>query len=149
MRAPAKSVTVRNTTDSNVPMSRTPMELGDLERQVMQLLWSRDRLTADALRELLAQIRPRRLKDSTVRTVLRRLEEKGYVAHTVDGRTFVYRAREPRGRVAARAVKHIVDWFCDGSLDEVLVGMVDSAMLDRQQLQVLAERIEKAKRGRK
>jgi BlaI family transcriptional regulator, penicillinase repressor len=130
-------------------MGGTPMELGDLERQVMQLLWSHDRLTADTLRELLAQIRPRRLKDSTVRTVLRRLEEKGYVAHTVDGRTFVYRATEPRSRVAARAVKRIVDWFCDGSLDEVLVGMVDSAMLDRHQLQVLAERIEKANRGRK
>jgi BlaI family transcriptional regulator, penicillinase repressor len=130
-------------------MKRVSTELGDLERQVMQLLWSHDRLTADALRELLAQHRARRLKDSTVRTVLRRLEEKGYVAHSVDGRTFVYHATEPRGRVAARAVKHIVDWFCDGSLDEVLLGMVDGAMLDQRQLQVLAEEIEKAKKGKK
>ena len=135
-------------------MKNAPTELGDLEREVMQLLWSHNRLTADALRELLAKLRARRLKDSTVRTVLRRLEEKGYVVHTVDGRTFVYRATEPRSRVAARAVKRIVDWFCDGSLDEVLVGMVDSAMLDRRQMQMLAERIEKArietaKRGRK
>lgn len=130
-------------------MNSTPIELGDLEHQVMQLMWSHDCLTADALRELLAQLRTRRLKDSTVRTVLRRLEEKGYVAHTVDGRTFIYHATEPRSRVAAKAVKHIVDWFCDGSIDEVLVGMVDSAMLDRRQLQMLAERIEKAKKGRK
>jgi predicted transcriptional regulator len=130
-------------------MKRAPTELGDLERHVMQLMWSHDRLTADALRELLARHRARRLKDSTVRTVLRRLEEKGYVAHTVDGRTFVYYATEPRGRVAARAVKHIVDWFCDGSLDEVLVGMVEGEMLDRRQLQELADKIEKAKRGRK
>ena len=130
-------------------MNRAPTELGHLERQVMQLMWSHDRLTADALGELLAQRWTRRLKDPTVRTVLRRLEEKGYVAHTVDGRTFVYHATEPRGRVAARAVKHIVDWFCDGSLDEVLLGMVDSAMLDQRELQVLAERIRKTKGGRK
>ena len=130
-------------------MKGVPTELGELERQVMQLIWNHDRLTADALRELLAQHRARRLKDSTVRTVLRRLEEKGYVAHTVDGRTFVYHATEPRSRVAARAVKHIVDWFCDGSLDEVLVGMVEGAMLDRRQLRELAEKIEKTKRGRK
>jgi len=142
-------VTVRNTTESNATMKRVPTELGDLERHVMQLMWSHDRLTADALRELLAQYRARWLKDSTVRTVLRRLEEKGYVAHTVEGRTFVYHATEPRGRVAARAVKHIIDWFCDGSLDEVLVGMVEGAMLDQRQLQTLAEEIEKAKRGRK
>jgi predicted transcriptional regulator len=51
-----------------------------------------------------------------VRTVLRRLEEKGYVAHSVDCRTFVYHATEPRSRVAARAVKHIVDWFCENVL---------------------------------
>jgi BlaI family transcriptional regulator, penicillinase repressor len=148
------NTTKSNMTKSNAATSGAPLELGDLERDVMQLLWSRDCLTADALRELLAGLRPRQLKDSTVRTVLRRLEEKGYVAHTVDGRTFVYRAREPRSRVAAKAVKHIVDWFCNGSLDEVLVGMVDSAMLDRRQMQILAERIEKArieaaKRGRK
>jgi predicted transcriptional regulator len=130
-------------------MPSAPTELGDLERQVMRLMWSHDCLTADALRELLARHRPRQLKDSTVRTVLRRLEEKGYVAHTVDGRTFVYHATEPRGRVAARAVKHIVDWFCNGSLDEVLVGMVDSAMLDRRQLQALAEKLRKTERGRK
>src|SRR5262249_18570641 len=130
-------------------MKSAATELGDLERQVMQLMWSHDRLTADALGELLAELRPRRLKDSTVRTVLRRLERKGLVAHTVDGRTFVYHATEPRGRVAAKAVKHVVDWFCNGSLDEVLVGMVDSAMLDRRQVQMLADRIEKAKRGRK
>ena len=130
-------------------MQSAAIELGGLERQVMQLMWSNERLTADAVRELLAKRSARGLKDSTVRTVLRRLEEKGYVNHTVEGRTFVYRAAEPRGRVAAKAVKHIVDWFCNGSLDEVLVGMVDSAMLDRRQLQMLVERIEKAKRGRK
>src|SRR5258708_32098492 len=130
-------------------MTSAPTELGDLERQVMRLMWSHDRLTADALRELLAQHRPRKLKDSAVRTVLRRLEQKGYVAHTIDGRTFVYHATEPRGHVAARAVKHIVDWFCNGSLDEVLVSMVDSAMLDRRKLQALAERLRKTERGRK
>jgi BlaI family penicillinase repressor len=56
-------------------------------------------------------------------------------------------AAERRGEVAARSVKHIVDCFCNGSVDEVLVGMVDGAMLDGQQLRALAERIEKAKKG--
>jgi BlaI family penicillinase repressor len=130
-------------------MESASTELGELERLIMQLMWSHAQLTADAVREMLARRSGRRLKDSTVRTVLRRLEEKGFVAHTVDGRTFVYHATESRGRVAAKAVKNIVDWFCNGSLDEVLVGMVDSAMLDRQQMEMLADRIEKAKGGSK
>jgi BlaI family transcriptional regulator, penicillinase repressor len=80
-----------------------------------------------------------------VRTVLRRLEDKGYVAHKVVGRTYVFRAAEARPRVAARAVKGIVDWLCDGSVEEVLVGMVDARMLDRRTLAKLVERIGEAR----
>jgi BlaI family transcriptional regulator, penicillinase repressor len=116
-------------------------ELGDLEREVMQLVWAHGPITAEEVRERLA----RRLKESTVRTVLRRLEDKGYTRHTVDGRTYVYHAAEPRGRVAAKAVKRIVDWFCNGSIEEVLVGMVDNAMLDQKQLKLLADQVAKAK----
>jgi len=119
-------------------------ELGDLEREVMQLVWAHGPVTAEIVRERLS----RRLKESTVRTVLRRLEEKGYVGHTVDGRTYVYHASEARGRVAAKAVQRIVDWFCNGSIDEVLVGMVDTAMLDQRQLRTLADQVDKAKKAR-
>ena len=116
-------------------------ELGDLEREVMQLVWDGGKVTADAIRTRL----DRKPKESTVRTVLRRLEDKGYVTHAVSGRTFVFRAVASRGDVAARAVKHIVDWFCNGSLDEVLVGMADARMLDSRTLQALAKRIANAK----
>lgn len=119
-------------------------ELGDLEREVMQLVWAHAPITAETVRERLA----RSLKESTVRTVLRRLEEKGYVRHTVDGRTYVYQAAEPRARVAAKAVQRIVDGFCNGSIEEVLVGMVDSAMIDQRQLRTLADHVEKAKKAR-
>jgi BlaI family penicillinase repressor len=121
-------------------------ELGDLEREVMQLVWAHGPVTAEAVREQLS----RPLKESTVRTVLRRLEEKGYTTHTVDGRTYVYQAAEDRGRVAAKAVQRIVDWFCNGSVEEVLVGMVDRAMLDQKQLRALADQVARAKaKGRK
>jgi BlaI family transcriptional regulator, penicillinase repressor len=122
-------------------MENSLPELGDLERDVMQLVWAHAPITAEIVREKLA----RRLKESTVRTVLRRLEDKGYVEHVVDGRTYVYHAAQPRGRVAAKAVQRIVDWFCNGSIEEVLVGMVDSAMLDQRQLRTLADRVAKAK----
>jgi BlaI family transcriptional regulator, penicillinase repressor len=128
-----------------IHMDETLPDLGDLERDVMQLVWAKGPITAEAVREQL----PRRLKESTVRTVLRRLEEKGYVGHTVDGRTYVYQATEARGRVAARAVQRIVDWFCNGSVDEVLVGMVDTAMLDRKRLRMLTDRMSQTKSGKK
>ena len=122
-------------------MNESLPELGDLEREVMQLVWANGPVTAETVREQLS----RPLKESTVRTVLRRLEEKGYTTHTVDGRTYVYQAAEERGRVAAKAVQRIVDWFCNGSVEEVLVGMVDRAMLDQKQLRALADQVARAK----
>jgi predicted transcriptional regulator len=77
--------------------------------------------------------------------VLRRLEEKGHLSHTVVGRTFVFRAAEPRGSAAAKAVKRIADWFCEGSVEEVVTGLVDAKLLDKADLTRIAAKIAKAK----
>jgi BlaI family penicillinase repressor len=122
---------------SNTPAHHDPAELGELERNILVIVWRLGSGTAERVREELE----RPLKDSTVRTVLRRLEEKGYLAHSVEDRTFVYRPAESRQRVAGRAVKRIVDWFCEGSVEALLVGMVDSKVLGRDELQRLADRI--------
>ena len=117
--------------------SHDPAELGELERSILLVVWRHGSVTADRVREEL----DRPLKGSTVRTVLRRLEEKGYLAHRIDDRAFIYRPVQSQQRVAGRAVKRIVDWFCEGSVEALLVGMVDSRMLGQVELQRLAERI--------
>jgi BlaI family transcriptional regulator, penicillinase repressor len=131
---------MRNDTSRN---TESPSEMGELEHAVMQHVWEKGPCTAEAVREALL---PRRvLKDSTIRTVLRRLEDKGFVKHDIDNRTFLYRAAAARQQVAAKAVQRIMDWFCGGSAEELLVGMVDSAVLDREELQRLAARIARGK----
>ncbi|HWG77785.1 MAG TPA: BlaI/MecI/CopY family transcriptional regulator [Steroidobacteraceae bacterium] len=122
-------------------------ELGELERQVLQIVWEQGDVTADQVRQAI----DRPLKESTVRTVLTRLERKGYVMHEVQQRTFLYRAAKARGQVAARAVKRIADWFCNGSLDEVLVGMVQARLLSQRDLQRITEKVvrERSKSGSK
>jgi len=103
----------------------------------MDYVWSHDPATAEMVREGI----PRPLKDSTIRTILRRLEEKGFVTHEVDGRTYVYRSTGAREHVAAGAVRQIIERFCGGSVEQLLVGMVDSEVLDSKQLQRLAAKI--------
>jgi predicted transcriptional regulator len=127
----------------NTATGHDPSELGELERSVLSIVWRSLPITAEQVREELN----RPLKDSTIRTVLRRLDEKGYLKHAIENRTFVYRPAETRQRVASRAVKRIVDWFCEGSVEALLVGMVDSKVLDREELQRLAERIAEAQLG--
>jgi BlaI family transcriptional regulator, penicillinase repressor len=109
----------------------------------MDVIWKRPSATAEDVREALAALHP--MKDSTTRTVLKRLEEKGYLEHRVDGRTNIYRGLTAPQNVAARAVRQIIDRFCGGSVEQLLVGMVNDEVLDEQELQRLAKRIGRLK----
>jgi predicted transcriptional regulator len=114
--------------------------LGALEQQVMEFLWKQSSATGEAVRVAVGKERP--LTDSTIRTVLRRLEAKGYVRHDMDGRQFLYSSvREPR-KVAVEHVKNVIKRFCRGSLEELLTGLVDHRVVDSAELKRLAARIE-------
>ena len=113
--------------------------LGEVEQVVMDYVWTHGPSSSEECREALASLRP--MKDSTIRTVLRRLEEKGYLTHETEGRTFIYKASDARQNVAVRAVKNIIDRFCGGSAEQLVLGMVDNAVLDRKQLERLARKI--------
>lgn len=135
--------TIRSIMGRNTDHGHDPAELGELQRSILLLIWSKGALTAEQVREEL----DRPLKESTIRTVLRRLEDKGYLTHTVEDRTFIFRPAESRQRVTGRAVKRIVDRLCEGSVEALLIGMVDSKILGRKELQRLAERIAASKKN--
>jgi predicted transcriptional regulator len=117
-----------------------------LEQIILDYVWAHPNCTAENCREGLAAERP--LKDSTIRTILRKLEEKGYVAHDVEGRTFLYRAADTKRNVAVEAAQQLIDRFCGGSVEELLVGLVDNQVLEPKQLQRLAEKIAARKEKR-
>ena len=104
----------------------------------MDVIWKRSSATAEDVRDALATRHP--MKDSTTRTILKRLEEKGYLEHRVEGRTNIYRGLTAPQNVAVRAVRQIIDRFCGGSIEQLLVGMVNDEVLDEQELQRLAKK---------
>ena len=113
----------------------------------MEFLWRNGPSTGETVRAAIGKDRP--LTDSTIRTVLRRLEAKQYVRHQMDGRQFLYSSvREPR-KVAAEAVRNVLRNFCRGSLEELLTGLVDHRVVDSAELRRLAERIEVQEKKRK
>jgi BlaI family transcriptional regulator, penicillinase repressor len=126
---------------------REKSRLSPLENKVMNVVWERGAATADDVRTALARSQP--MKDSTVRTILRRLEEKGYVEHSVEGRTFRYTPKVAPQSVASSAVRGIIERFCDGSVENLLVGMVDSELVSAEKLKGLAEKIAKAEAAQK
>ncbi len=118
--------------------------LAPLEHEVMQVIWDEESVTAESVRQALKDSND--LKDSTVRTILRRLEAKGYVRHHVEGRAYIYEAAVEPQSVAAEQVQGIVDRLCSGSVEDLLVGMVDDSMITPKKLRELADRIAKAEK---
>jgi BlaI family transcriptional regulator, penicillinase repressor len=123
--------------------TRVRPPLTDLENEVMQAVWNGGTCSVEAV--YLVVSRKRKLKETTVRTLLRRLEQKGYLRHESDGRTYLYRAVEPARSLAARAVRQIIDRFCQGSVEELVNGMVDAKVLNEREL----DKLEKFVRSRR
>jgi BlaI family transcriptional regulator, penicillinase repressor len=121
--------------------------LTDLENEIMQIIWSRGASSVEAVHAAL--VPARRLKESSVRTMLRRLEKKGYLSHEARDRAYIYSAGETQHSLAARAVRQIIDRFCRGSVEELVTGMVDAKVLSDEELGRLAHLARKRRKGAK
>ncbi len=134
-------------TQRNLRSPRVRPPLTDLENEIMQIIWRRGPSSVEAVYEALIPVR--RLKESSVRTMLRRLEQKGYLAHESDGRAYIYRSEEPPRSLAAHAVRQIIDRFCRGSVEELVTGMVDAKVLTDEELEQLAQLARRRRKGGK
>lgn len=117
--------------------------LTELQQAILDFLWSAGPGTAEQVRAALLPHHP--LKDSSVRTLLRRLEARGYLKHRLEGKIFVYEAAVAPRSIAARAVAHIIHRFCAGSAEQFLLGMVDEKVLSADEIRRLAKRIRNQK----
>jgi predicted transcriptional regulator len=103
----------------------------------MQAVWDAGPCSVEAVHRIVSE--KRELKEATVRTLLRRLEQKGCLWHSTEARAYIYGATEPSRNLAARAVRQIIDRFCRGSLEELVSGMVDAKVLTEQEMASLRD----------
>ena len=114
--------------------------LSELENKVMSIVWEHHEVTAEQVRAAIKLDHPP--KESTIRTILSRLKTKGYVGYRVEGRAYIYAATEHSQNIAADAVRGIIDRICKGSVESLLVGMVNREVVSPEKLRELADRIE-------
>jgi predicted transcriptional regulator len=111
--------------------------LTELESEIMNAVWEGGACSVEDVHRVVGLRRD--LKEDTVRTMLRRLEQKGCLTHSSEGRAYIYRPKESAHLMAARAVRQIIDRFCRGSLDQLVSGMVDGEMVSEAELGKLRE----------
>lgn len=114
------------------------------ERQIVDILYRRGRATAAEVMEDL----PGDSTYSTVRTQLRVLEEKGHVRHDQDGQRYVYSPAVPRGTVRRSALKHLVETFFDGSVEQAVAALLggEGSRLSQEQLDRIEDLLRKARK---
>jgi BlaI family penicillinase repressor len=120
--------------------------LTELENEVMKAVWDKGPCSVERVHLVVSGART--LKETTTRTLLRRLEQKGYLQHEAKGRAYIYSAIEPASSLAARAVRQIIDRFCRGSVEELVSGMVEAKVLSKTEMEQL-EAFVRSKQGGK
>ena len=117
----------------------------DRELDVMNVLWDAGSATVAEVRERLSDD----LAYTTVLTVLRTLEQKGYVGHTGEGRAHRYRPLVKRAAAGRSALRRLVDKVFDGSPELLLTQLVSDKNLGDEELRrlrkLLAERLQERK----
>ena len=119
-------------------------ELSVAEREVMEVVWDRGEVTAKQARDAL----PREVARNTVRTLLERLEAKGWVTHRELDRAYLYRAARPREESIRRKVREIVDTLCGGSPETLVAALLDYRGLRPAELQRIRKMLGDATAGR-
>jgi len=119
-------------------------DLSRRERQIMDVLFARGRATGQEIQEGL----PDQPNYSSVRTILRVLERKGYVRHVEEGLRYVYEPTVAREAASRSALQRIIRTFFDGSAKEAVAALLDPSafQLSEKELSELARIIERAKR---
>ena len=116
-------------------------DLGKRERQIMEIVYRRGQATAS---EVLAEL-PDPPTYSSVRAMLRYLEDKGRLRHEQDGPRYVYMPTAPADEVRGSAMSHVVRTFFAGSVSQAVATLLESKPLSREEYERLSRLLDQAR----
>ncbi len=120
--------------------------LSQSQREIMEIVWDRGEVSAIEVRDILSKKRD--LAKNTVRTLLDRMEEKGWLKHREDGRTYLYSAAQPRQASIGQKVLEVVEHVCGGSPEELVTALLDYRGLSPQELKRIRTMLDEAQATR-
>lgn len=104
-----------STIKNKTPLSRA-------QREVMEVIWDKGEIGVLKVTEILNQQRP--IARNTVRTLMERMKDKGWLIHRVQGRSYLYSATVPREESLGQRVMDIVDKACGGNPEKLMMALL-------------------------
>jgi BlaI family penicillinase repressor len=120
----------------------TDLLLGDRELDVMGVLWE---IGSGTVAEVRAKL-PADLAYTTVLTILRNLEDKGFVTHEAEGRAYRYAPSLPQESARRTALTRLIDTLFQGSPEQLFAHMVADRTLSADDLRRIRRQLAKNER---
>ena len=121
------------------------IKLGRVELQIMNVVWEKGKATVHDVKDVLG--RGRKPAYSTILTMMRKLEAKGYLEHDVDERTYVYQPTISRKVVRHGILGDILDRLFEGSPSLLLNSLVEQNRLTEKELRKIRKLIKERKKN--
>jgi BlaI family penicillinase repressor len=116
------------------------------EMEILNVLWREGRATVESV---CRQLKPPKRAYTTVLTLLRIMEQKGYVEHEVEGRTFIYRPLLDEQKTRRSVARRLLDRMFEGSAEALVASLIEDEEFSEEELRRLRKMIEKRERERK
>ena len=118
--------------------------LSQSQREIMEIVWDRGEVSAVEVREILSK--KRELAKNTVRTLLDRMEEKGWLKHREEGRTYVYQPTRSREEEGKNSLRKFVDRVFDGDALLLFQHLLEDQDLSTEDLAALKKMIDQRRK---
>lgn len=121
--------------------------LSPAQQELMDIVWEQGEVSASEVGTILAP--KRRLARNTVKTLLLRMEEKGWLTHRQERRTHRYRAAVPRQVTIGKKVVELIDTLCGGSPEALMTALLDHRGLTDAEAARIREMLDAARQRKK
>jgi BlaI family transcriptional regulator, penicillinase repressor len=128
-----------------VANSRPP--LSRAQREVMEVIWDRGEIGVLEVTDILNQ--DRSVARNTVRTLMDRMREKGWLKHRAEGRTYLYSAVVPREESLGQRVMEMVDKACGGEPEKLMMALLNCRGLSEDEATRIRQMLDDAKAHKK
>ena len=120
----------------------SPVPLSKGQREIMEIVWDNGEVSVFEVRQILSELRD--VARNTVRTMMERMEDKGWLSHRVIGRTYFYSALVPREVNLGERVVEMVDKACGGRPERLMTALMDYRGLTDEEVQRIREMLDQA-----
>ena len=127
----------KSTLKNKAPLSRA-------QREVMEVIWDLGEAGVLEVTQAINQQRP--IARNTVRTLMERMEEKGWLRHRSEGRSYIYSATVPREESLGQRVMDMVDKACGGNPEKLMMALMQYRGLSDEEASRIRAMLDDAKR---